>query len=105
MTQPDPQVSLTAPGRIAVHSALTFQTARRICAAGIACFVQDGSPALVVDCAGVTGADSAGLAVLIEWRRWARQQGRHLTFANLPEAIKAIAHLSEVTAVLADAAA
>jgi phospholipid transport system transporter-binding protein len=98
-------VSLAAPGRIAINSALTFQTARRICAAGIACFLEDRSPSLVVDCAGVPNADSAGLAVLIEWRRWARQHGRHLTFANLPEQINAIAHLSEVTAVLADAAA
>ncbi len=94
-----------APGRIAVHSVLTFQTARRVCAAGIDCFLRDGSPTLVVDCAGVPGADSAGLAVLIEWRRWARGHGRHLTFANLPAQISAIAHLSEVTPVLADAAA
>lgn len=105
MTGPDAQVSVAAPGRIAIKSALTFQTARRICAAGIALFLADPSPTLVVDCAGVPNADSAGLAVLIEWRRWARQHGRHLTFANLPEEIKAIAHLSEVTAVLADAAA
>lgn len=98
-------VSVAAPGRIAINSALTFQTARRICAAGIALFLEDRSPTLVVDCAGVPNADSAGLAVLIEWRRWAKQHGRHLTFANLPKEITAIAHLSEVTAVLADAAA
>lgn len=96
---------MAAPGRIAVSSALTFQTARRICAAGIQCFLRDGSAVLVVDCAGVPNADSAGLAVLVEWRRWAREHGRHLTFANLPVQISAIAHLSEVSAVLADAAA
>jgi phospholipid transport system transporter-binding protein len=76
-----------------------------VCAAGIECFVRDGSAALIVDCAGVPNADSAGLAVLIEWRRWAHQHNRHLTFVNLPVQISAIAHLSEVTAVLADAAA
>ena len=105
MSEPAPQVSVAAPGRIAIGSPLTFQTARRVCAAGIDCFVRDGSPALVVDCAGVGNADSAGLAVLIEWRRWAREHGRHLTFVNLPAQISAIAHLSEVTPVLADAAA
>lgn len=105
MTHPDPQVSLAAPGRIAVSSDLIFPTARRVCAAGIECFERDGSAALIVDCAGVHHADSAGLAVLIEWRSWAHQHGRRLTFVNLPVQISAIAHLSEVSAVLADAAA
>lgn len=99
------QVTVDAPGRIRVSSPLTFQTARRACEAGIECFTRDGSSQLVVDCAGAAPADSAGLAVLIEWRRWALQHRRHLTFANLPVQISAIAHLSEVTAVLADAAA
>jgi hypothetical protein len=43
--------------------------------------------------------------VLIEWRRWAHQHGRHLKFTNLPAQISAIAHLSEVSEVLADAVA
>jgi phospholipid transport system transporter-binding protein len=103
--QPDPQVIVTAPGMIAVNSAMTFQAAPRLCAAGIACFIRDGSAMMVVDCKGVTQADSSGLAVLIEWRRWAHQQGRHLKFANLPAQVTAIAHLSEVSEVLADVVA
>lgn len=102
---PATQVTVAAPGHVVVSSPLTFATARRACAAGIECFTRDGSSQIVVDCAGASRADSAGLAVLIEWRRWATQHGRHLTFANLPVQISAIAHLSEVTAVLADAAA
>jgi phospholipid transport system transporter-binding protein len=98
--QPAPQVIVTAPGRIAVNSPMTFQNAPQLCAAGIACFVRDGSPVVVVDCAGVSQADSSGLAVLIEWRRWAHQQGRHVKFANLPVQVSAIAHLSEVSEVL-----
>ena len=105
MDQFDPQVRVASPGHITVSSALTFETARRVCEAGIACFVSDASPTIVVDCAAVPNADSAGLAVLIEWRRWAHQQGRHLQFTNLPSQINAIAHLSEVSEVLAAAAA
>jgi phospholipid transport system transporter-binding protein len=101
----EPQVAIAAPGRIAVSSALTFQSARRVCAAGIASFTQDGSQALIVDCADVPSADSAGLAVLIEWRRWAHQRGLHLKFANLPAQICAVAQLCEVSEVLADAIA
>jgi phospholipid transport system transporter-binding protein len=103
--RPDPQVVVTAPGKIAVNSAMTFQEAPRLCAAGIECFIRDGSPIMVVDCAGVTKADSSGLAVLIEWRRWAHQKGRHLKFANLPPQVNAIAHLSEVSEVLANTVA
>jgi phospholipid transport system transporter-binding protein len=103
--RPDVKVEVTAPGKIAVNSPMTFQDAPRLCAAGIACFIRDGSPLMVVDCAGVTQADSSGLAVLIEWRRWAHQQGRHLKFVNLPAQVSAIAHLSEVSEVLADSVA
>lgn len=105
MNLPDAVVSVSAPGQITVSSPLTFQTARRVFEAGVECFVRDASPTIAVDCAGVSKADSAGLAVLIEWRRWSRQHGRHLTFVNLPAQITAIAHLSEVSEVLADAAA
>jgi phospholipid transport system transporter-binding protein len=101
----DPQVTIASPGHISVSSALTFETARRVCEAGVECFVRDGSPTIAVDCSAVPNADSAGLAVLIEWRRWAHQRGRHLQFINLPGQISAIAHLSEVSEVLANAAA
>jgi phospholipid transport system transporter-binding protein len=101
----DPKVIIASPGHITVSSALTFETARRVCEAGVACFIRDGSPTIVVDCSAVPNADSAGLAVLIEWRRWAHQHGRHLKFPNLPGQISAIAHLSEISEVLADAAA
>ena len=105
MNLPEAAVTVSAPGQIAVTSALTFETAQRVFEAGVECFLRDGSAAIVVDCAGVPKADSAGLAVLIEWRRWSRQHERHLTFVNLPAQINAIAHLSEVSEVLADAAA
>ncbi len=98
-------VAISAPGQIRVHSPLTFATARSVFEAGVACFISDGSAALAVDCGGVPNADSAGLAVLIEWRRWSRQHGRHLKFVNLPTQINAIARLSEVSELLADAAA
>ncbi|HTV79843.1 MAG TPA: STAS domain-containing protein [Steroidobacteraceae bacterium] len=105
MSEPAAQVTIAAPGRIVVGSPLTFAWARRVSAAGIKCFDRDGSASLLVDCAAAAAADSAGLAVLIEWRRWAAQHGRRLDFANLPVQISAIAQLSEVGPVLGDAAA
>jgi phospholipid transport system transporter-binding protein len=105
MSDAESQVVVAAPGRVAVSSALNFETAHRICAAGIDCFTRDGSPVIIVDCTKVPNADSAGLAVLIEWRRWAHQRGQHLKFANLPAQVCAIAKLSEVRELLADAVA
>lgn len=105
MNPPHLEVSVSAPGVVTVSGALTFESARRVYEAGIECFGRDDSPTLAVDCAAVAKADSAGLAVLIEWRRWIREHGRHLKFVNLPAQINAIAHLSEVSELLADASA
>jgi phospholipid transport system transporter-binding protein len=100
-----PQVVIAAPGRIVVSSPLTFATARRVCEVGLRRISRDGSPLIVVDLAGVLNADSAGLAVLIEWRRRAWLQGQRLNFTNLPAQVTAIAKLSEVSELLEDVAA
>ena len=86
-------------GRFTVSGPLTFATARRTCEAGISAFGASAGD-VVVDCAGVSAADSAGVAVLIEWRHWARAQGRALSFANLPTAIQGIAQISGLEGVL-----
>jgi phospholipid transport system transporter-binding protein len=56
-----------------------------------------------VDFAPVTESDSAGLALLIEWMRIARQQRQKLRFSNIPPQIAALARISEVDDLLATA--
>jgi phospholipid transport system transporter-binding protein len=53
-----------------------------------------------VDCSAVTASDSAGLAVLLDWLALAKRQGRTVRFMNLPAPIRAVAHISEVEALL-----
>jgi phospholipid transport system transporter-binding protein len=53
-------------------------------------------PQISVDLAGVAEADSAGLALLIEWLRTARQRGQPIQFLNVPAQINALARISEV---------
>jgi phospholipid transport system transporter-binding protein len=53
-----------------------------------------------VDLSSVTHADSAGLALLIEWVKWAREQHREIRFFELPKQIRAIAHICEVEELL-----
>jgi phospholipid transport system transporter-binding protein len=49
-----------------------------------------------VDFDQVTDSDSAGLALLLEWLRIARQRQQTLHFANLPAQLAALARISEV---------
>lgn len=55
---------------------------------------------VVVDLGSVTRADSAGLALLIEWLRLARRQNLTITYRNLPAQLLQIAHVSELQDVL-----
>jgi len=85
-------------GRFAVSGALTLATAARVLAAGERAFGDAAS--IEVDLSGVQAADSAGLAVLLEWVRYARQRGRRLRLVSLPPVLTAIAGISEVGEVL-----
>jgi phospholipid transport system transporter-binding protein len=90
-----------APGRISVRGALTFETARRACEAGIRGFKRAKKvPQIEVDCGGITEADSAGLAVLLEWLKWALKHEKPMAYTNLPDSIRAIASISDIEPLL-----
>ena len=55
---------------------------------------------LDIDLAGVSETDSAGLALLIEWMRLAKEAGRSIRFENVPGQISALARISEVEDLL-----
>jgi len=87
-------------GNVQVRGALTFATARRVRAAAIRLLAASGGASLAVDCAGVTASDSAGLAVLLDWLALSKHQSRGIRFLNLPAPLRAVAHISEVEALL-----
>jgi len=95
------EISEPTPGRVVVTGELTFATARA--ARQVGTLVLEGSRAasIVVDCAGVTRADSAGLAVLLDWLAWAKRKSKPVKFENLPASLVAIAKISEVDGLLA----
>ena len=90
----------SAPGHYGVRGALTFATARQACDAGVRALAASREASIEVDCAEVRASDSAGLAVLIEWLAWARRSDRKLRFANVPEALRAIARICELDGLL-----
>jgi phospholipid transport system transporter-binding protein len=53
-----------------------------------------------IDFSGVTGVDSAAVALLLEWRRMALARGKTLVFENLPPNLLALAHLYGVAELI-----
>jgi phospholipid transport system transporter-binding protein len=91
-----PEVVSVAADRLAIRGALTFETARRASDAGLRAMSASAARQLAIDCGGVTVADSAGLAVCLEWLAWAQRDGRGLAFTNLPASIRALARISDL---------
>jgi phospholipid transport system transporter-binding protein len=81
-------------GRFRVSGVLDASTAANMLEESEARFTQ--APKIDVDLGGVGDSDSAGLALLIEWLRMAKQSGKEICFHNLPAQIEALARISEV---------
>jgi phospholipid transport system transporter-binding protein len=92
------QLAAAADGALRAQGPLTFATARAARLAGLAA-LQAAPQAACIDCAGVTSADSAGLAVLLDWLA-AGLAKRSLKFASLPEDLIALARISEIEPLL-----
>ncbi len=55
---------------------------------------------LLVDLAAVTAADSAALALILDWLRVARGAGQTITLRNLPDGLASLAALYDVDHLL-----
>jgi phospholipid transport system transporter-binding protein len=87
--------------RARVIGSLHFSTVSALLTEGTAAIT--AGRAGVIDLAGVTGSDSAGLALLIEWLSVAKAAGHPLRFANIPSQLQQLARLSEVEELLVPA--
>ena len=85
-------------GRFSLEGDMSFKTAERILKSSEEPFGQ--YTRLEVDLAGVSNADSAGLALLLEWITWANHTVREIRFVSIPERILAIAKTTEVEPLL-----
>lgn len=83
-----------------VTGELTFASAREARQLGLLVLDSSRADRIVVDCSAVTKADSAGLAVLLDWLAWGRRKSRAVSLMNLPAALIAIARISEVDGLL-----
>ncbi|WP_157995276.1 STAS domain-containing protein [Peristeroidobacter soli] len=98
-TTPGPaRLEALGDGRFKVFGALNADTATELLKNSEAAF--KGATALDIDLANVPEGDSAGLALLIEWLRLAKQRQQTIHFENVPEPIAALARISEVEKLL-----
>jgi phospholipid transport system transporter-binding protein len=58
------------------------------------------SPRVRIDLQGVGQANSAGLALLLEWVEQAKRRDRHLELVNLPESLARIARITNLAGLL-----
>jgi phospholipid transport system transporter-binding protein len=84
--------------RSRVLGSLHFTTVSALLPLGVEAI--DGGRAAVIDLAGVTGSDSSGLALLIEWLSVAKCAGHALRYDNIPSQLQQLARLSEVEELL-----
>jgi phospholipid transport system transporter-binding protein len=80
--------------------AMTFATAARALPEGLRRLDGCASGDVTIDCSGVGTADSAGLAVLVEWLAWGRRRGRRIELRSVPRSLIDIARISELEELL-----
>lgn len=85
--------------QLVVTGELNFTTAPGLLEQGSALLAGLGAR-VGLDLAGVTRADSAGLALLIGWTRAARGHNTAIEFRNVPPQLMAIARVSGLDGVL-----
>ncbi len=88
-----------AAGKYRVSGQLTFDTVPDVSSTGSIALVEGAE--IEVDLGSVARADSAGLALLVEWQSEARSRGAHVRFLNLPQQLQALIRVAGLEAAFA----
>jgi phospholipid transport system transporter-binding protein len=81
-------------GNFEVSGDMSFETAEQIRRVSQRVFAQHEN--VRVDMSAVEKADSAGLALLLEWMSWEKQGVTKFNFVAIPASVLAIAHTAEL---------
>jgi len=96
--KPPASFEVLADERSRVVGSLDFATVTALLLSGSDAI--DRGQAAVIDLSLVTGSDSSGLALLIEWLSVAKAASRTLRYENVPSQLHQLARLSEVEELL-----
>jgi phospholipid transport system transporter-binding protein len=88
------------PARLQLRGPLTFATAAAVWRDGLRALEACDGALIEIDCSGIERADSAGLAVLIEWLAWGARRDRQVRLQALPATLVDIARISELEDLL-----
>jgi phospholipid transport system transporter-binding protein len=91
-------IQRAADGRLVASGALEFGTAVQALRAGLALIEKHAD--CTIDLSRVSDADSAGLAVLVEWLATARLRGTAIRYEGIPAQILAVARISDLEDLL-----
>jgi phospholipid transport system transporter-binding protein len=83
------RVAIQGEGMLAVSGVLTFDTIPDVLNQSAPWIDKPGGP-ISIDLQEAKRADSAGLALLVEWLRRAKIKGRGLRFVNVPEQVRSL---------------
>ncbi len=82
-----------------VSGDLTFATVREVYEQSLGFAHQLPLPT-DIDLEAVEKADSAGLALLLEWQSWARKKNHLFHFVRVPERLRELARMAEADKIL-----
>ena len=82
-------LNVRGDGAVDVSGSLTFDTVPNFLAQGTG-WLGGGKGAITLDMKAVSKADSAGLALMLEWLQQARKTGGTIHFANIPERVQVL---------------
>ncbi len=88
----------TEPGRASLAGALDFNNAPQALT-DVGDIISRES-ALIVDLADITEANSAGLALLLEWTGMAKRNGHQLELINIPSSLQQLADVCQVDSLI-----
>ncbi len=94
-------ITATAPRRLEASGAMNLASAAQALRAGLGLIPRGQS--CTIDLSRVTEADSAGLAVLVEWLATARKREAVIRYEGIPAQILAIARISDLEDLLTSA--
>jgi phospholipid transport system transporter-binding protein len=94
------RIELEGASTLRLNGAMTFATAARALPEGLRRLEGCAVGGVAIDCSGVGVADSAGLAVVVEWLAWGRRNGRRIELRAVPRSLIEIARISELEELL-----
>lgn len=94
----EPRIVSADNGRVEIAGDLTFETVARLRERGAE--VLRGIGDITLDLNAVTRADSAGLALMVEWLKQAKRHDASLRVVNMPDQMLAIARMVKLDSFL-----